>query len=74
MQHETRESWHERSIVELTTQLHTDVRHGLTPQAAAVRLRQDGPNALRKGQAASPLALLMGQFHSVVIWVLNGAQ
>ena len=73
MQHETRESWHERSIVELTTQLHTDVRHGLTPQAAAVRLRQDGPNALRKAQAASPLTLLMGQFHSVVIWVLIGA-
>ena len=30
MPHETRESWHDKSSVERTTQLRTDVVHGLT--------------------------------------------
>src|SRR5712692_7715000 len=73
MQHDTRESWHAKSITELATQLRTDVLQGLTPQEAALRLRQDGPNALRKAPTVSPLALLVGQFRSLVIWVLIGA-
>jgi Ca2+-transporting ATPase len=32
-----------------------------------------GPNTLRAGRALSPLALLAGQFRSLVIWVLIGA-
>ena len=67
MQHDTRESWHEKAIPTLIMQLRSDVRHGLTPQEAAMRLRQDGPNALRKGQTVAPLTLLMGQFRSAVI-------
>src|SRR5207249_5181058 len=73
MPHDTRESWHDTSIVELAAQLRTDVVSGLTSQEAAVRLHRDGPNALRKGQTISPLALLVGQFRSFVIWVLLGA-
>jgi Ca2+-transporting ATPase len=73
MSHKTSESWHVRPIGDLTTQFGTDVRHGLTTQAAAQRLQQCGPNALRKDQAVSPLALLAGQFGNLVIWVLIGA-
>lgn len=70
MQHDTRESWHDKSITELTTQLRTNVLNGLTSQEAAVRQCRDGPNALRKAQTVSLLALLVGQFGSLVIWVL----
>lgn len=71
MPHDTR--WHDQSIPELTTQLTTDVTQGLTPQEAAARLQQWGPNELRKGKTISPLAILAGQFRSLVIWVLIGA-
>ena len=66
-------SWHDQSIPELTAQFATDVVRGLTSQEAAARLQQWGANALRKGQAVSPLAILAGQFRSLVIWVLIGA-
>jgi len=46
--------------------------YGLAPHEAAARLYQWGLNALRKGRTISPLALLAGQFHSLVIWVLRG--
>lgn len=73
MQRHQLESWHDRPLSELTAALHTNEVRGLTPHEAAVRLQQWGPNALRTGQAISPLALLVGQFRSLVIWVLIGA-
>ena len=73
MHRNTRESWHDQPISTLTAQLHTDVQHGLAPTEAAQRLQQDGPNALRQSKTVSPLALLAGQFGSLVIWVLIGA-
>src|SRR5215831_13187046 len=65
--------WHDKSIAALTAQLNTDVHHGLTPIEAAQRLQQWGRNELRSGPAVTPLALLAGQFRSLVIWVLIGA-
>ncbi len=73
MHRNTRESWHDQPISTLAAQLQTDVQHGLTPAEAAQRLQQDGPNALRQSKTVSPLALLAGQFGSLVIWVLIGA-
>ena len=73
MHRNTHESWHDQPISTLTAQLHTDVQHGLAPTEAAQRLQQDGPNALRQSKTVSPLALLAGQFGSLVIWVLIGA-
>jgi Ca2+-transporting ATPase len=73
MRRDTRESWHDQPISDFTAQFGTDVQQGLTPQEAAQRLQQFGPNELRKDQAVSPLALLAGQFGSLVIWVLIGA-
>jgi Ca2+-transporting ATPase len=67
------DSWHDKPLHDLTTQLGTDVRLGLTSQEAASRLQHWGPNALRTGQTLSPLAILVEQFRSLVIWVLIGA-
>jgi P-type Ca2+ transporter type 2C len=66
-------SWHDQALSELTTALNTDEVRGLAPDEAAARLHQWGRNTLRTGQAISPLALLAGQFRSLVIWVLIGA-
>src|SRR5215470_3484234 len=65
--------WHDKSIAALAAQLNTDVHHGLTPIEAVQRLQQWGRNELRSGPAVTPLALLAGQFRSLVIWVLIGA-
>jgi Ca2+-transporting ATPase len=46
---------------------------GLTAAAAHARLRQDGPNQLREEGAISPLGLLLGQFKSIIIWILIAA-
>jgi Ca2+-transporting ATPase len=66
-------SWHTMTINALATQLGTDVIRGLSSQEAAGRLEQTGPNELRKGEAISPLSILLSQFRSLVIWVLIGA-
>jgi len=73
MHRDTRQSWYDRPISDLTAQFGTDVQQGLTLHEAAQRLQQCGPNELRKAQAVSPLALLAGQFGNLVIWVLIGA-
>ena len=72
MPHDTRESWYDRPISDLTAQCSTDVQHGLAPrtQRSASNIRSE---RVRKDQAVSPLALLAGQFGNLVIWVLIGA-
>src|SRR5215510_13274120 len=73
MDHDIRESWHDQPIPILTAQFRTDIQQGLTPSEAAQRLQHYGPNELRKPKTVSALALLAGQFRSLVIWVLIGA-
>ena len=65
--------WHAMEAAAVLATLRSDTAHGLTPAEAAARLVQDGPNELQKGTAISPLAILAGQFRSVVIWLLIGA-
>jgi Ca2+-transporting ATPase len=67
------DSWHDKSLSEIATGMAADPTGGLTLHEAAERLAKVGPNELRKGEAISPLALLGGQFKSLVIWVLIGA-
>jgi Ca2+-transporting ATPase len=66
-------AWHARSGVEVVAALQGDALGGLTPAEAARRLAADGPNELRRGEAASALAIFARQFASLVIWVLIGA-
>src|SRR5215471_17999361 len=73
MHRDAREGWHTMSIAALTAQFGTDVQQGLTPPEVAQRLQQWGCNELHTKAAITPLALLAGQFRSLVIWVLIGA-
>ncbi len=43
---------------------------GLSAQAAAQRLAADGPNELKEGQHISPVQIFIGQFKSLIIWIL----
>ena len=73
MPHDRLDNWHDKPLSDLTAQLRTDATQGLTSQEAAERLQYWIPNALHTGKAVSPLAILAGQFRSLVIWVLIGA-
>ena len=44
MKRDTRECWHDQPLPVLVAQCTTDVQPGLTPQEAAQRLQQWGPN------------------------------
>ncbi|NTW01408.1 MAG: aminotransferase class I/II-fold pyridoxal phosphate-dependent enzyme, partial [Oscillochloris sp.] len=46
---------------------------GLSTQEAAQRLSIQGPNELKEGHAASPFQIFLGQFKSLIIWVLIAA-
>jgi len=66
-------SWHTRPPEAIAADLHTDLVRGLTERDARARLSSEGPNELPEPPAPSPLYLLLGQFTSVIIWVLIGA-
>ncbi|QSA98098.1 cation-translocating P-type ATPase [Methylococcus sp. EFPC2] len=68
-----KKTWIEQPIPEIADRLATDADLGLSPQEASKRLAQQGPNELRKAKGISPLMLFLGQFKSLVIWVLIGA-
>src|SRR3990172_6343848 len=61
------------SVAELARDLATDPQVGLGVEQAAKRLAEDGPNELRRGSGISPLAFLVQQFRSLVVWLLIGA-
>ncbi len=46
---------------------------GLSTEEGKRRLKEYGPNALRETAAVSPLAILLGQFKSFVVWLLISA-
>lgn len=48
-------------------------RAGLSQEVAARRLAEHGPNELRQAEAIRPLALLLAQFKSLIVWILVAA-
>ena len=52
-------------------QAHPD--RGLTPDEAARRLQETGPNELRQASGPKPLVVLARQFQGVLVWVLFAA-
>lgn len=62
--------WYQLSAKELLEQLATDKDKGLTPEEAASRLKQHGPNELGADKKLNPLKLFIGQFKDVLIIVL----
>jgi Ca2+-transporting ATPase len=65
--------WHSRTPDELETTLQSNLDRGLTEWEAQQRLAKHGPNELPEAPPVSALTLLLGQFTSVIIWVLIGA-
>ena len=53
--------------------LSVDPADGLTKAAAARRRATYGPNLLRRTRRRSVLAILVGQFRGVIVWLLAGA-
>jgi Ca2+-transporting ATPase len=66
-------AWHARSTEDVLTAVVSDATGGLATDEARRRLTTDGPNALRTGRKVSALGILVGQFRSVIVWVLIGA-
>ncbi len=59
-----------RSLGEVVEALETDAGEGLSPEDAARRLEEIGPNKLREKERASIGELIVGQFKSAVVWLL----
>ena len=64
--------WHNRSAEEVLAHLGSSAT-GLSAQEAAQRLAADGPNELKEGKRISPLQIFLGQFKSLIIWILIAA-
>jgi len=66
------EAWHNRSAEEVLKHLGSSAT-GLSAQEAAQRHAADGPNELKEGKRISPLQIFLGQFKSLIIWILIAA-
>ena len=66
------ETWHNRSAEDVLSHLGSSV-HGLFAEEAAKRLVANGLNELTEGKRISPLQIFLGQFRSLIIWLLIAA-
>lgn len=64
--------WYCWSAAEVLAQLRSSA-DGLSTQEAAKRFAADGPNELKEGKRTSPLRIFLGQFKSLIIWILIAA-
>lgn len=64
---------HQSSLEEITRELNTDAEKGLSNEAAAQRLEEFGPNAIRSQKRRSPWLILLHQFKSPVVYLLLAA-
>ena len=65
-------TWHNQSAEEVLTQIGSSA-DGLSAQEAAQRLTADGPNEITEGKHISPVQIFLGQFKSILIWILIAA-
>lgn len=65
-------SWHRLEAEEALSRLGSGYA-GLDEAEAARRLETHGANALREARGPRPLAILAGQFKSLIVWILIGA-
>jgi Ca2+-transporting ATPase len=69
---EPNEQWHLRTAEELLSRFRSSLT-GLTTQEAEQRLKTDGPNELTEERRISPFRILLGQFNSLIVWILIAA-
>ena len=65
-------AWHSQSAEEALAHLGSSAT-GLSAQEAAQRLAADGPNELKEGKRISSVQVFLGQFKSLIIWILIAA-
>ena len=65
-------AWHSQSAEDVLARLNSTAT-GLSSQDAAQRLAANGPNELKEGKRISPLQIFLGQFKSLIIWILIAA-
>ena len=68
----TSEAWHSRSADEALAHFGSSAA-GLSAADASARLAANGPNKLTEGARISPLTILLGQFRSLLVWILIAA-
>jgi len=68
----TQQPWHKLTAEEALSQLGSSPS-GLSASEATQRLTANGPNQLAEIRRISPLRILLGQFKSVIVWMLIGA-
>jgi Ca2+-transporting ATPase len=62
--------WHGLDVADVAARLGTSLDAGLTPEEAARRLAEHGPNELEAGRRVAPWRLLLDQFRNVLIIIL----
>lgn len=65
----TASEWHSQPTGEVLAKLDSAAT-GLSALEAAKRLAANGPNELKEGKRISPLRIFLGQFKSLIIWIL----
>ena len=65
-------AWHNQSAEAVLAQL-ASTSEGLSSHEAAQRLAANGQNELKEGKRISPLQIFLGQFKSLLIWILIAA-
>jgi Ca2+-transporting ATPase len=65
-------TWHSQAGEKVLAQLGTTAT-GLSATEAAKRLAAEGPNELKEGKRISPQQIFLGQFKSLIIWILIAA-
>ncbi len=63
------QAWHSLCAEEVLAKLGSATT-GLSAQEAAQRLAADGPNELKEGKRISPWQIFLGQFKSLIVWIL----
>lgn len=63
------EAWHSKSAEDALTKLGSAAT-GLSATEAAQRLAANGPNELKEGKRISPWQIFLGQFKSLILWIL----
>ncbi len=61
---------HAYSAEQITTLLNVEVSKGLSNEDAGTRLLRDGTNTMETAVGRGPLRILLGQFTSIVVWLL----
>ena len=65
-------AWHSQSAEEVLAQLASN-SEGLSSHEASQRLATNGLNELEEGKRIGPLQMFLGQFKSLIIWILIAA-